>query len=49
MKEVEYQSGGNIIWGFVNRLSAYSDAVKGLQEDSTGEGAARINDVTIEH
>ncbi|MHC9043265.1 ABC transporter substrate-binding protein [Microbacterium saperdae] len=47
MKTVEYNDGGNIIWGFADVLTAHSDKVHGLAPDSTGKAYERLNDVWV--
>lgn len=47
MKTVEYNEGGNIIWGFTNALTAYSDKVHGLEPDANGKAHERLDDVWV--
>ncbi|MGV9863395.1 ABC transporter substrate-binding protein [Rhodococcus koreensis] len=47
MREVEYEDGANIVWGFANTVNAYSDRVHGLQTDITGKAINRLTDVWV--
>ncbi|MEW1823142.1 ABC transporter substrate-binding protein [Arthrobacter sp. NPDC080031] len=47
MREVEYNEGSNIVWGFANVVNAYSDRVHGLKPDKTGKAVNRLKDVWI--
>lgn len=35
-QEIEYESGGYIIWGFNNQIDAYSDQLTGFEPDRSG-------------
>ncbi|MHC9043271.1 ABC transporter substrate-binding protein [Microbacterium saperdae] len=49
MKEVEYEDGGNIIWGYYNVVNAYSDRVHALEVDITGTAVTRLSSVWLDN
>lgn len=48
MRVIEHEDGANIVWGFANVVSAYSDRVHGLKTDVTGKAASRLTDVWVD-
>ncbi len=40
-QQIEYESGGHIVWGFLNLVDAHSDAVAGLEPNVAGHALDR--------
>jgi peptide/nickel transport system substrate-binding protein len=47
MKKIEYERGGNIVWGWADVLNAYRDSVHGVVQDTTGDALFRLHDMWL--